>query len=62
VILVPIPIPILLAAFWRGRVPGLFTLLVGLLVLLAHFPGIFRAVVQVFTVGFVGHHVFSVNS
>ena len=40
---------------------GLFTLLVGLLVLLAHFPGIFRLVVQVFTAGFFGHHVFSVN-
>jgi hypothetical protein len=54
-------IPILFIAFWLGRVPGLFTLLVRLLVLLADFPGIFRLVVQVFTAGFFRHHVFSIR-
>jgi len=57
-----IPVPILFIAFWLGRVPRLFTLLVRLLVLLADFASIFRLVVQVFTAGFVRHYVFSVDS
>jgi hypothetical protein len=54
-------IPILFITFWLARVPGLFALLIGLLVLLAHFPRIVRLVVQVFTAGFFRHHVFSVR-